>query len=113
MGSELVSTLGALMYPRSGTLVGLQLIVEILTGSKDRYYNFVGLFLQVTLLVPPAGSSAKFLPHPFDIYRNYPFPWYHRIMVIYPYHFFVVITPLLSWIILLMICICILTGSPV
>ena len=37
---------------------------------------------------------------------------YHEIMVIYPYHFFVVITLLFSWIIFIHDCICILTGSP-
>ena len=38
---------------------------------------------------------------------------YHKIMVIYPYPFFVVITLLFSCIIFINYCICILTGSPV
>ena len=38
--------------------------------------------------------------------------YYHKIMVIYHYPFFVVITQLFSWIILINDCICILTGSP-
>ena len=37
---------------------------------------------------------------------------YHKIMVIYPYPFLVVITQLFSCIILINYCICILTGSP-
>ena len=37
---------------------------------------------------------------------------YHKIMVIYPYPFLVVITLLFSWIIFINDCICILTGSP-
>ena len=37
---------------------------------------------------------------------------YHKIMVIYPYPFLVVITPFFSWIIFINDCICILTGSP-
>ena len=37
---------------------------------------------------------------------------YHKILVIYPYRFFAVITQLLSNIIFINYCICILTGSP-
>ena len=37
---------------------------------------------------------------------------YHEIMVIHPYPFLVAITQLLSWIIFINDCICILTGSP-
>ena len=37
---------------------------------------------------------------------------YHKIMVIYPYPFLVVITQLFSWITFINDCICILTGSP-
>ena len=41
-----------------------------------------------------------------------PFLCYHEIMLIYPYHFVVVINLLFSWIIFINDCICILTGSP-
>ena len=37
---------------------------------------------------------------------------YHKIMVIYPYPFLVVMTQLFSWIIFINDCICVLTGSP-
>ena len=37
---------------------------------------------------------------------------YHKIMVIYPYSFFVVISQLFSWIIFIDDCICILTDLP-
>ena len=37
---------------------------------------------------------------------------YHEILVIYPYHFLVVINQLFSCIIFINDCICILTGSP-
>ena len=37
---------------------------------------------------------------------------YHEIMVMYPYPFLMAIAQLLSWIIFIHCCICILTGSP-
>ena len=48
---------------------------------------------------------------PYIIEGNLPVLRYHKIMLIYPYSFWVVITPLFSWIIFINDFICILTVS--
>ena len=71
LGSELGSPLGYLLDYDTWIPVGLQLIVEIPTGSKVRYPDLVGSTSQATLAVTPSGSCPKFPLPPYGTCLNY------------------------------------------
>ena len=62
----------------------------------------------VAIFLGGPGSNMASVLHRWDL----PVLRYHKVMVIYPYHFLVVIDQLFSCIIFINDCICTLTGSP-
>ena len=66
ISSELGLPLGSLIYSDTWTLVGLQLIVYIPTGSKVRYLDLMDSPSRTTLEVNPSVHFSKF-PLPLSV----------------------------------------------
>ena len=72
LGSKISSPLEALLDSDTWTPVGLQLIVEIPSGSNVRYPDLVSSPSRATLEVPPSGSCPKFPPPPSETGLTHP-----------------------------------------
>ena len=82
-----------------------------ITGIAYKWDYVMWRIISLLFLI---GLLKKLISYRVPPDRRWELPvlYHHEIMVIYPYPFWVVITQLFSWIILINDCICILTGSP-